>query len=113
VIGLQAHERARVRIGPGRKERLSRRAVTVREAVSKRIWVGGGMGLSAARANSWDSCNVPLEILEDDGAFVERTRRRVCVQFESGDETFGRHVEEILGFFIRVYFVCTTRVSRS
>ena len=33
VVALQAHERARVRIGSRREERLSRRTSTVREAV--------------------------------------------------------------------------------
>ncbi len=49
--------------------------------------------------------DVPLEILEDDGAFVDGTSRSVCVQFESGDETLGRDFEEIFGFLIRIYFV--------
>jgi len=52
--------------------------------------------------------DVHLEILEDDGAFVEGTRRSVCVQFESGNETLGRDFEEIFRFLIRVYFVCAT-----
>jgi hypothetical protein len=50
--------------------------------------------------------DVPLEILEDDGAFVEGAGRSVCVQFESGNETLGRDFEEVFGFLIRIYFVC-------
>lgn len=49
--------------------------------------------------------DVPLEILEDDGAFVQCARWGVCVQFESGNETFGRDVEELFGFLVRIYFV--------
>jgi hypothetical protein len=57
--------------------------------------------------------NVPLEILEDDGAFVEGAWRSVRVQFESGNETLGGDFEEVFGLLIRIYFVCAIdRVSR-
>jgi len=50
--------------------------------------VGGGVG------------HVLLEMRKDDHAFVEGTQRGVCAQLE--DETFGRDLEEICQFLIRV-----------
>ena len=65
------------------------------------------MGMKTAlREPSVD--HVTLEILEDDGALVEGTRRSVCVQFESGNEALGRYLEEIFGFLVWIYFVCAT-----
>ena len=53
-----------------------------------------------------------FEVLQYDCALVQRPGRRVRVELESRYEAFGGYVEEVLRFFVRVYFVCHVWVSR-